>query len=35
MRGKLRTGDYAYVAVRITPAGAGKTNGVAINSDTV
>ena len=26
MRGKLRTGDYAYVAVRITPADAGKTD---------
>ena len=25
MRGKLRTGDYVYVAVGITPAGAGKT----------
>ena len=25
MRGKLRTGDYSYVAVRITPADAGKT----------
>ena len=25
MRGKLRTGDYTYVAVRITPADAGKT----------
>ena len=25
VRGKLRTGDYSYVAVRITPAGAGKT----------